>query len=407
MPDRATDRQRTTRQSVVAMLTGLSLGVIFALAVDAKGDEIMVSDNFDCPGSALIAAWEFGKPAGDNATVTRAGGALVINAVEASAYSAFTDGINAPTLLQAVENVDFIIEAKFNSAFAGTNQQTQGIMLLESANRFLRYDVSNLNGQPFLYAALINVGGAAANSKGQTGPPGISLLQPLIFRVTRTGDNWVFYYSIDGTAFTEWHSFASALAVSRAGVFIEKEANTAFAAQVDYFVEVHPDGPDCDANGAVDSRDIANGSALDCNGDRVIDTCSAPQDCNGNGVLDDVDIAAATSADCDANGNPDECDIASGAAGDANSNGVPDACEECVIDADCSDASWCNGEERCASGICVAGTAPCNAQAGETCNEASDWCETCTDGCSPVCTPTLALILVGMAALQPLRRRIA
>lgn len=50
---------------------------------------------------------------------------------------------------------------------------------------------------------------------------------------------------------------------------------------------------DCNANGAPDACDLADG---------------VERDCNGNGVSDSCDIAVGISADCNANGFPDECE---------------------------------------------------------------------------------------------------
>jgi len=55
--------------------------------------------------------------------------------------------------------------------------------------------------------------------------------------------------------------------------------------------------------------------------------CEPTVDCNANGVLDSCDIALGTSDDCDQNGVPDSCDIASGSQVDCNFNGIPDSCE--------------------------------------------------------------------------------
>lgn len=374
------------------------------LAANA-GAAAFVSDNFDCAGSALVSAWEFVNPTGDAATATRSGGALVISAVSASTYSAFTAANTAPAVLQSVPNGDFVIEAKLASTFAGTNQQTQGLMIEESPTRFLRFDFSNLDGEPFLFAAVVNVGGQATQQRAETSPPGISLDEPLFLRITRAGDEWTLHHSVDGESFTQWHSFTEVLAVSRVGVFIEKDADTPFAARFDYVVEVHPDGPDCDGNQVVDGRDVAGPGAFDCNGNAVLDGCEGPPDCNNNGIDDADDVAAGSSGDCNANGLPDECDVAAGTSPDVNSNGVPDGCDECLADADCADDVWCNGQEICASGVCVAGAPPCDQQTGERCNEENRWCETCTDGCAPVCTPTLAVMLLGISSLRFIRRR--
>ena len=47
---------------------------------------------------------------------------------------------------------------------------------------------------------------------------------------------------------------------------------------------------------------------------------------------------------------------------------------ECTNDIDCDDNLFCNGVERCAEGICIAGDDPC--QTGQTCKEAQKRCVT-------------------------------
>ena len=88
---------------------------------------------------------------------------------------------------------------------------------------------------------------------------------------------------------------------------------------------------DCNANGQIDSCEIAAGTQPDCNGNGIPDGCDiasgAATDCNANAVLDSCEIAAGTQADCNNNGVLDSCDIASGAATDCNTNTVPDSCE--------------------------------------------------------------------------------
>jgi len=46
----------------------------------------------------------------------------------------------------------------------------------------------------------------------------------------------------------------------------------------------------------------------------------------------------------------------------------------CLSDGDCDDASFCNGAERCVSGSCQSGTAPCG---GGLCSELTDACVEC------------------------------
>lgn len=88
-----------------------------------------------------------------------------------------------------------------------------------------------------------------------------------------------------------------------------------------FIIQVNVPQVDCNNNGEFDVCDIAEGIAVDCQGNSVPDECELPgNDCNGNGVLDDCE------PDCNANGVPDDCDIAAGTS-DCNGDGVPDECE--------------------------------------------------------------------------------
>ena len=57
--------------------------------------------------------------------------------------------------------------------------------------------------------------------------------------------------------------------------------------------------------------------------------------------------------------------------------GTLDGATSCASDGECDDGLFCNGFERCQSGFCAAGSAPCGA--GTTCDEALDLC---TTGCA-------------------------
>jgi hypothetical protein len=436
---------------VSVILTCPTSGV---LAVDGA----FISDNFDCPGSDLLDAWEFVNPSGDNSTATRSGGALVINADTATAHAAFQAGNNAPAVLQAMANGNLVIEARFTSNFSANAEQTQGLVIQESQDRFLRFDVSRLGTDTILFASVVNVGGTSSPNRTEMNPPGLDLSEPVVLRVTRIDDNWVLEYKNGSDAgFTQFGAaFGHLFTVTRAGVLVQKSAGTAFSARIDYVAEVSPvadGGPDCNENGIPDGREIADGDALDCDGSAVLDACEAPdcnnngvddaddiasgfsedcnvngvpddcdlagetssdansngvpdecEDCNNNGIPDELDVASGASADCNSNGVPDECDIAIGDSEDVNSNSVPDECEGCLGDADCDDGVWCNGQEVCQAGECVAGAPPCDGGTGETCNEESDRCEICTGGCAPVCMPTMAVMVLSLTTLRIGRR---
>ena len=65
---------------------------------------------------------------------------------------------------------------------------------------------------------------------------------------------------------------------------------------------------DCNANGLLDSDEIAAGTLADCNANGIADLCEP--DFNRNGVPDDCDIAGGASQDADNDGVPDETEVA-------------------------------------------------------------------------------------------------
>ena len=90
-----------------------------------------------------------------------------------------------------------------------------------------------------------------------------------------------------------------------------------------------PGTVDCNANGVVDSCEIASGAASDCNANGTPDACElvdgTATDCDNNNRLDSCDLALGA-ADCNGNARPDSCDLAAGTSTDLNSNGKPDEC---------------------------------------------------------------------------------
>ncbi|MEM7308719.1 MAG: integrin alpha [Planctomycetota bacterium] len=94
---------------------------------------------------------------------------------------------------------------------------------------------------------------------------------------------------------------------------------------------------DCDGDGLLDECELAAG-ATDCDADGVPDICQATADpsldCDGDLQLDACELAAGTEPDCNANGAPDSCDVAPGGGSvDFDANGVPDECEHMLVGA--------------------------------------------------------------------------
>ena len=92
-----------------------------------------------------------------------------------------------------------------------------------------------------------------------------------------------------------------------------------------------PTADDCNANGTLDTLEIAANPALDC---------------NLNGRLDECDISGGFFGDCDNNAVLDVCQITANPAIDCNNNGILDGCESIVgvaLDVNGADA---DGDDR-------------------------------------------------------------
>ena len=98
---------------------------------------------------------------------------------------------------------------------------------------------------------------------------------------------------------------------------------------------------DCNDNGIDDDCEIADGLALDVDGDRTPDECQP--DCDRDGRPDAWTIFEGLVPDCNANGVPDSCDILSGEVVDADGNGIPDVCELACEDNGDLDGDGCVG----------------------------------------------------------------
>ncbi len=84
--------------------------------------------------------------------------------------------------------------------------------------------------------------------------------------------------------------------------------------------------------------------------------------CNGDEICLDTEVCGHSGDPCDADAG-EVC------------NEVTDHCDECTVDADCDDGLYCDGVETCTDAECVAGTSPCAAD--EVCDETNEACVEC------------------------------
>ncbi|MCB8935213.1 MAG: InlB B-repeat-containing protein [Candidatus Promineofilum sp.] len=190
------------------------------------------TDQFDT--CALDAKWgQPNNPLGDG-TFKVNGTHLLITVPEGPTHNVWSDGNNAPRVMQAADNVDFEYVVKFDSAVTQTAQM-QGIIVEQDAQNFARFDFEYNEGLK-IYAATFADGAARKRISLDINPPGASYL-----RVSRVGVRWFVAYSTNGTDWTEAGTFNNyVLNVKKAGVFAGNVASKgnpapAHTAVVDYF----------------------------------------------------------------------------------------------------------------------------------------------------------------------------
>jgi hypothetical protein len=198
----------------------------------------IVSDDFNaCSLDAQI--WEFIDPLGD-ATLTMVGtytdDAWVSISVPAGVqHTMSSSNQDAPRIMQPVNDTDFEIEVKFESALNAT-YQLQGVLIEEEENQhFLRFDFFSDSPHTKIFAGVYDDGSFSSRIHQVVAGTDVA---PLYMRVRREGDQWTQSYSFDGDDWTTSGSFEHALTVSKVGAFVGNSDDTdppAHTAFIDYF----------------------------------------------------------------------------------------------------------------------------------------------------------------------------
>ncbi len=154
-------------------------------------------------------------------------------------------------VMQDATDEDFQIETRFLTTPSGSYQM-QGILIEQDADNWLRFDTYSVGNKLYAYV------GKTVN--GQTS----KLLEVVVpggsapyLRVTRTGDDWLYQYSTDGTTWTTVGTVTHELTVDAVGLFSGNLGQSSgYEAQVDYF-EVASD-PIVDEDGTITTEPPAN-----------------------------------------------------------------------------------------------------------------------------------------------------
>ncbi|MEZ4620992.1 MAG: hypothetical protein R2867_36575 [Caldilineaceae bacterium] len=190
----------------------------------------IVSDDFN--QCALASGrWSFVDPLAD-ATLFVNGQSVEISVPAGISHDIWTAGNQAPRLMQPANDVDFVIESKFDSVIS-QRLQMQGLLVMQDDGNLVRvnvqYDGSNTrllvatfqNGVPTLQANEIITSGV-----------------PIYLRLQRASDEWLVTYGYDGSNWltADTLSFRHTMTVAEVGLFVGNAgSNPAHTGVIDYF----------------------------------------------------------------------------------------------------------------------------------------------------------------------------
>ncbi len=217
----------TDSPTLTVVASAADPAVDYTVAVTAQGSTVtsgtatltvvpdaVVSDDFSDPASSQ-ALWTQSDPLGDS-TFTWTGAQAILSVPESStSHEPWTSGNRAAALFQPVSDVDLNVVAAFDTR-PESRYQLQGVLVEDTAGRFLRFDVFHDGSQLNAFAAYVD-GGSASTKVAATAIP---VTDGNFIRVTRVGDSWSLFTSADGVAWTQrGATFTQAFTVSRLGPY--------------------------------------------------------------------------------------------------------------------------------------------------------------------------------------------
>ena len=201
-----------------------------------QGTTDVYSDDFN--QSVLDSTiWTLKDPLGDaQVSLTGAGSGdahLLFTIPAGSSHDAWTQDA-APRLFQSVSDIDFEVEAKFDSDLT-QGFQMQGIIAEEDDNNWIRFDFYSNGSQIYIFSATKTDGSMSVKENST-----ISLVTPMHMLVTRVGNQWTLNYSQNGVDWSQAVTFSHALNVNKVGPYVGNYSSSgnaapAHTAMVDYF----------------------------------------------------------------------------------------------------------------------------------------------------------------------------
>lgn len=189
-----------------------------------------ISDDFS--GCNLnTGLWTFVNPLSD-ATLVMNGSQAEIQIPSGTAHDFWTNGYNAPRIMQYAENGDFELEVSFDSVMNSKNQ-LQGILIAGEADKYIRFNFLH-DGNGYKIQAYTFSGADTPVSRANQG---ITISAPMKLRIQRIGNYWLTkYYPNPSNAWGSVVNFEFEMVMNSFGVFAGTSGNNpAFTSKVDYF----------------------------------------------------------------------------------------------------------------------------------------------------------------------------
>ena len=176
----------------------------------------LLSDDFNA-FEINASVWTFINPLGDG-TLAVSGtntpdAAAILTIPGGIAHDAEAGGLRVPRIMQATNNTDFEVEAKFLSPVT-TRFQMQGIVVEQDSLNFVRIDV---NSDGFNTRVFVNRVTGGVPTPMASYSIGLNGVLPLYVRMRREGNNWSPFYSLNGVSWNPTGTFTHSLTVTRVG----------------------------------------------------------------------------------------------------------------------------------------------------------------------------------------------
>ncbi len=217
-----------------------------AVSDDLTFSTSLQRDDF-CESTLNTSVWNFENPGVGDASYDLTGSGtsdarLEIDVPGGNSHEIFNNGIRAPNMLQSIDDADFLVEVKFDSPVQTPQYQEQGILVKESASRYLRFEFYSKGtgmagtGDTHIYAH--QFGGSEPGEKIDA-IIGSDDVAPLYMRVQRIGNQYIQTCSTDGVAWQAGASFTSDIVPVEIGPYAGNESGASspqHTGQIDYFL---------------------------------------------------------------------------------------------------------------------------------------------------------------------------